>query len=54
MKYICMNCGKIFEDKCLPIIKEGDGCCTVGSLIELDKRIAMKNSGQILRHLYNV
>jgi len=36
MKYICMVCGKIYNDKCLPIRTEGDGCCTIGSLIEVD------------------
>ena len=36
MRYVCMNCGKSYNDKNLPIVKEGDGCCTIGSLIEVD------------------
>ena len=57
MKYMCMECGKIYEDKCVPIIKEGDGCCSVGSLIELDEALKIKlknNVGQTLRKIYNV
>jgi len=39
MKYICGICGKIYDDYNTPIITKsgvvGDGCCKIGSLIEL-------------------
>jgi hypothetical protein len=38
MKYICMKCGKIYEDKYIPSYdNRGDGCCTIGSLIEVEQ-----------------
>lgn len=37
-KYICMKCGKVYSDKTgLPTTGNGDGCCSIGSLIEVDK-----------------
>jgi len=37
-KYMCMKCKKVYDEDDLPIIDEfnqrGDGCCTIGSLIE--------------------
>ena len=38
MKYKCMKCGIIYEDKIssLPTIGKGDGCCSIGSLVEYD------------------
>jgi hypothetical protein len=42
-KYRCDLCGRIYRsDKELPIIQDefgnvGDGCCTVGSLVEVNK-----------------
>ena len=36
MKYICMKCGKTYEDKNVPVISYGEGCCTVSSLIKVD------------------
>jgi DNA-directed RNA polymerase subunit RPC12/RpoP len=35
-RYKCMKCGKIYDDKYIPTFGNGDGCCTIGSLIELD------------------
>jgi hypothetical protein len=37
VKYKCMSCGKIYDNKYLPTCKEGDGCCTIGSLIEMEE-----------------
>lgn len=36
MEYICMSCGKVYNKKSLPTIGKGDGCCSIGSLIETD------------------
>ena len=43
MMYKCSICQKIFDDKIssLPTIGRGDGCCKIGSLIELDPYIAI-------------
>lgn len=33
--YMCMVCKKKYAEGSLPTIGHGDGCCTIGSLIEV-------------------
>lgn len=34
--YQCMTCNKVYKENELPTIGNGDGCCSIGSLIEVD------------------
>jgi hypothetical protein len=35
--YMCMVCKKKYAEGSLPTVGHGDGCCTIGSLIEVKK-----------------
>jgi DNA-directed RNA polymerase subunit RPC12/RpoP len=35
--YRCMTCGKQYVEDYLPTVDNGDGCCSIGSLIEVKK-----------------
>ena len=45
MKYKCMTCGEIYDENNTPTLEssgvKGDGCCSVGSLIELKSNIKL-------------
>ena len=54
-----MICGKTYDKESLPTIGKGDGCCSIGSLIETDhwrrKRILEYKEGKrTLESLLNI